>query len=298
MKNITIVSGKGGVGKSMIASSISVMLSREMKVVVADCDVDAPDLGLSLGLNDNDYESWNEITTNEKAVLVDKKCTGCRKCVDVCTFGAIKWDEKRKKPVFNSLFCEGCGSCELVCPENAIELKEVNNAVIGIGKTAYGFPIITGQLKMGESGSGKVIFIVKETAMKMAERERAEIMLTDAAAGIGCPVIASVRGSDYVIAVTEPTPSALSDVIRMLDIVKHFDIEHGLVINKFDLNPEFSEKIEKFAKSMGISVLGKIPYDRKFVDAIVNRKPAVIYDKQFENVFNEIIDNMKNAIGI
>ncbi len=297
MKKITIVSGKGGVGKSMLSSSLSVLLAKEIKIVVADCDVDAPDLGLSLGMDEDDYDSWKDITTNSKAVLDENKCTGCGKCKDICTFGAIGWDEKNDIPVFKSLFCEGCGACSLTCPENAIELKEVKNAMIGTGRTPYGFPIITGQLRMGESGSGKVIFVVKENAGKIAESENAEIMLTDAAAGIGCPVIASVRGSDYVIAVTEPTPSALSDVTRMLDIVGHFGIGHGLVINKFDLNPEFSKKIEEFAKSRNIPILGKIPYNRKFVDALVNRKPAVIYEKSFEPIFRGILDNMLEKIN-
>ncbi len=292
MKRITVVSGKGGVGKSMLSSSLAVLLARNKKVVVADCDVDAPDLGLSLGMDRKDYDSWEDITTNKKAVLDEKRCTGCGKCRDVCAFGAIEWDEKRKRPAFRSLFCEGCGACGLVCPENAIRLKEVKNAKIGTGKSAYGFPIVTGQLRMGESGSGKVVFVVKDRAASLVQKLKADVMLTDAAAGIGCPVIASVRGSDYVIAVTEPTPSALSDVKRALDIVGHFGIKSGLVINKFDLNPGFSKKIESFSEKAGIPVLGKIPYDRKFVDALVNRKPAVVYEKGFVPVFMGIIENV------
>jgi MinD superfamily P-loop ATPase len=295
MKKITVVSGKGGVGKSMLASSLSVLLAREKRIVVADCDVDAPDLGLSLGMDAGDYGSWKEITTNKKAMLDESRCTGCGKCRDVCVFGAVGWDSKAKKPVFRSLFCEGCGACVLACPEKAIELKEVKNAMIGTGTTSYGFPIVTGQLKMGESGSGKVIFVVKDRAASLAVRDGADVIITDAAAGIGCPVIASIRGSDYVIAVTEPTPSALSDVGRALDIVDHFGIRSGLVINKFDLNPEFSRKIEQFAGNRGIRILGKIPYDRRFVDALVNRRPAVVYEKSLEPLFRGILKNIMEA---
>ncbi len=297
MKKITVVSGKGGVGKSMLSSSLSVLLAKEKKIVVADCDVDAPDLGLSLGMDEKDYDSWEDITTNKKAVLDEKRCTGCGKCRDVCAFGAISWNEKKKIPVFRSLFCEGCGACELICPEKAIRLEEVKNAMIGTGRSPYGFPLVTGQLKMGESGSGKVIYIVKDRASSLAADEKADIMLTDAAAGIGCPVIASVMGSDYVIAVTEPTPSALSDVKRALKIVSHFGIKSGLVINKFDLNPEFSRKIERFAESMGIKLLGKIPYDRRFVDALVNGKPVVVYEKKFESIFMDILKNVTEEAG-
>jgi MinD superfamily P-loop ATPase len=297
MKKITVVSGKGGVGKSMLASSLSVLLAKKTKIVVADCDVDAPDLGLSLGMDRKDYDSWEDITTNKKAVLDEERCTGCGKCRDICAFGAIGWDGEKKRPVFRRLFCEGCGACMLACPEDAIKLKDVKNAMIGTGRSPYGFPIVTGQLRMGESGSGKVVFMVKDRAVSLAEREKADIMLTDAAAGIGCPVIASVRGSDYVIAVTEPTPSALSDVTRALDIVGHFGIKSGLVINKYDLNPGFSKRIESFAKGEGIPVLGRIPYDRKFVEALVNRKPAVVYEKKLESVFRAIIGNVMQDSG-
>jgi MinD superfamily P-loop ATPase len=297
MKKITVVSGKGGVGKSMLTSSLAVLLARQRKIVVSDCDVDAPDLGLSLGMDEKDYDSWEDITTNKKAVIDEHRCTGCGKCRDVCAFGAIGWDDRKHRPVFNRLFCEGCGACALACPEGAIKLRDVQNAMIGTGKSPYGFPIVTGQLRMGESGSGKVVFMVKDRAASLAEKEHADILLTDAAAGIGCPVIASVRGSDYVIAVTEPTPSALSDVTRALDIVSHFGIRSGLVINRYDLNQGFSSKIERFAKERGIPVLGKIPYDRKFVDALVNRQPAIVYEKKFEPVFREIIGNVMQDSG-
>jgi len=292
MRKITIVSGKGGVGKSMLTSSLAVLLAKQHKIIAVDCDVDAPNLGLSLGLEDSDYHSWYGVTTNEKAELIADKCTGCGKCTDVCAFGAVRWNEKIQKPVFDSLFCEGCGACLLVCNENAIRLKKVKNARIGIGKTKHGFAIVTGQLKMGESGSGKVVFMVKNKAEEIGKKEKSALMLIDAAAGIGCPVIASVQGSEYVIAVTEPTPSALDDVKRVLSVVQHFGIACGLVINKFDLNRKFSKKIEAFAKSNNIQLLGRIPYDRKFVDAVVNLKPVVVYDKRFVGIFKGILDRL------
>jgi MinD superfamily P-loop ATPase len=297
MKRITVLSGKGGVGKSMLSSSLLILLSRRMKLVAADCDVDAPDLGLTLGMDEGDYDSWKEVTTNEKAVLIPGKCTGCRRCVDTCAFGAIGWDEKGKRPVFKSLFCEGCGACSLVCPAGAIRQEKVKNAKIGSGRSPYGFPILTGQLRMGESGSGKVIFMLKDMAEKAAEKEGADVVLSDAAAGIGCPVISSVRGSDYVVAVTEPTPSALSDLKRALETVGHFGIPAGLVINKFDINRAFSRRIEGFAAEAGISVLGKVPYDRRFVDALVDRKPAIIYDESLEPVFGGILEKLMDDIG-
>ena len=291
MKIITIFSGKGGTGKTTVASCLAVMLSREKNIAVADCDVDAPNLGLSLGLKEKDYSSFIKIRASEKAELIKEKCTGCKKCLNVCSFNAIKWNKKQNIPIFDKLLCEGCGTCVIVCPENAIKLIKVENATISVGK-AYGFGIVSGQLKMGESGSGRIVMEVKRKAREIARKENAELILVDSSAGIGCPVIASVNGSDYVIAVTEPTPSALSDLKRGLKIVNHFGIPCGIVINKYDLNKEFSNKIEVFAKKNKIALLGKIPYNRKFVDALVNLKPAVVYNKSFELIFNKILNKL------
>jgi len=294
MKIITIFSGKGGTGKTTVASCLAVMLSKERKIAVADCDVDAPNLGLSLGLKEKDYSSFIKIRASEKAILIKEKCTGCKKCLNVCSFNAIKWNKKQNIPIFDNLLCEGCGTCVIVCPENAIKLKKVENATISVGN-AYGFGIVSGQLKMGESGSGRIVMEVKRKAMEIARKENAELILVDSAAGIGCPVIASVNGSDYVIAVTEPTPSALSDLKRGLKIVNHFGIPCGIVINKYDLNKEFSNKIEKFANKNKIKILGKIPYNKDFVEALVNLRPAVVYNKKFEPLFIRILDNLKKS---
>jgi len=145
---------------------------------------------------------------------------------------------------------------------------------------------------MGESGSGRIVMEVKRKAMEIARENDAELILVDSSAGIGCPVIASINGSDYVIAVTEPTPSALSDLKRGLKIVNHFKIPCGIVINKYDLNKEFSNKIERFANKNKIKILGKIPYNKEFVKALVNLKPAVVYDKRVELIFNKILNKL------
>jgi len=294
MKIITIFSGKGGTGKTTVVSCLAVMLSKERKIAVADCDVDAPNLGLSLGLKEKDYSSFTKIRASEKAELIKEKCTGCKKCLNVCSFNAIKWNKEQNIPIFDKLLCEGCGTCVIVCPENAIKLKKVENATMSVGN-AYGFGIVSGQLKMGESGSGRIVMEVKRKAGEIARKENAELILVDSSAGIGCPVIASVNGSDYVIAVTEPTPSALSDLKRGLKIVNHFNIKCGIVINKYDLNKEFSNKIEKFANKNKIPILGKIPYNKDFVEALVNLKPAVVYNKEFEPLFIRILDNLKKS---
>ncbi len=290
MKKITVLSGKGGVGKSSIAGSLAVLLAKKHEVICADCDVDASNLGLVLGLKEKDFEEWERISTNEKAVLDEKKCNGCKKCVESCYFKAIKWNKEKKQPVFDSLICEGCGACEIVCPENAIILEKVQNAKIGFGKTKYGFGIVSGQLEMGESGSGKVVAEVRKLAEKKGKG--AEIMVIDAAAGIGCPVIASVVGSDFVIGVTEPTPSGLSDLKRALQMTEHFGIGCGIVINKHDLNPKFTKRIEAFAKENGLEVLAKIPYEKAFVEALINLVPIIEFKSETKKFFEEIIGKL------
>jgi len=292
MKTITILSGKGGVGKSSIAASLAVLLAEKEKIVAADCDVDAPNLALCLGLKDKDFSLWEKLETSEKAELIENKCTSCKKCLNVCNFNAISWNKKNNKPLIDKFSCEGCGVCQLICPEKAIKLKKVKNGKIGTGKTDYGFKIITGQLEIGESGSGKIVTAVKEKANKIAKKEKAGLILIDSAAGIGCPVIASITGSDYVIAITEPTPAALTDLKRALEVVSHFKIPYGIIINKFDLNKDFSEKIEEFAKKYKITVLGKIPYNKKFVEALVHLKPVVVWDKKFEDIFLGILKDI------
>jgi MinD superfamily P-loop ATPase len=288
-KTITIVSGKGGVGKSSITASLAILLAKKKRIVTADCDVDAPNLNLVFGLRSSDFNSWKELQTNEKARLISMKGIDYKKCIAVCNFGAISYDGKRKKLIFNKFLCEGCGSCQLLYPKN-IRLVKIKNARIGIGKTRYGFDIVTGQLKMGESGSGKIVTEVKNMAEDIAKKENADLIIADGAPGIGCPVIASIQGSDYVIAVTEPTPSGLSDLKRVLKVVEHFNIPKGIVINQFDINRKFSDKIISFAKKNKIPVLKKIPYNRSFVNALVAMRPVVEYDKGTIGYFKGIAD--------
>ncbi len=288
-KTITIVSGKGGVGKSSITASLAILLSKKHRIVAADCDVDTPNLNLVFGLRNEDFNSWKELQTNEKARLISMEGINYRKCIAVCNFGAISYDKKKKKLIFNKFLCEGCGSCQLLYPEN-IKLVKIKNAKIGVGKTRYGFKIVTGQLKMGESGSGKIVTEVKNTAERIAEKEKADLIIADAAPGIGCPVIASIQGSSYVIAVTEPTPSGLSDLKRVLKVIEHFNIPKGIIINQFDINKKFSDKIISFAKKNKIAVIKKIPYNLSFVNALVAMRPVVEFDKKTAGYFKGVAD--------
>jgi MinD superfamily P-loop ATPase len=271
MKSIVILSGKGGVGKSSIAASLALELSKSNKIVCADCDVDASNLSLLFGLNTSKYAEWKPLSTNQTAVVDKDKCIGCKQCIESCYFNALSW--KNEKPELNKYGCEGCGVCELVCPAKAIKLRNIDNAFIGYAKTNKGFFISSAQLEPGNSGSGKVVFEVKKKAKQLLPD--ADYMIIDAAAGIGCPVIASVTGNDYAVLVTEPTPSGYSDMLRALEIVDHFKLKRGIIINKHDLNITFTQKIESFAKNNDIKIISKIPFDKAFVRAMTEMTPLI-----------------------
>jgi len=294
MKTLTILSGKGGVGKSSFSASLAIVLSEKYKIVAADCDVDAPNLALLFGIKE--FKNKQKISTNYKAFITRevKKCPNIKKLPEICAFSAISWDKKNNIPIINRFLCEGCGACKLLCPE--IKIKKVKNAIVGEKKTKYRFYIVSGQLKVGESGSGNVVEVVKEKAKNIAKKIKADFILIDSAAGIGCPVIASVRESDFVIAITEPTPSALSDLKRALEVVNHFGIKYGIVINKYDLNKKFSKKIEEFAKQNKIPILGKLSYDKKFIEAAINLMPLTLYDENYKKTFSKIWKNITNCI--
>jgi MinD superfamily P-loop ATPase len=279
---IVVASGKGGTGKSMLASSMTILFSKNSRVVACDCDVDAPNLGLWLGITE--YDTKKRISTSEKAYINPKKCVECGECFDACRFGAVERDRGFK---INPLLCEGCGVCQLVCPEEAIELKKVMNGEIRLNETKLGFPLVSGQLYPGETGSGKIV----QELRRKAEEFYHDVMILDSAAGIGCPVIASVTGCDFALLVTEPTPSGFTDLGRILEIVNHFQIPFGIVLNKWDINPTMSKKIESWS---GERLLGKIPYDRKVVDSIVNLKPVIYSDATATSEILKVFEKIKN----
>ncbi len=288
MKNITILSGKGGVGKSSIIASLAIVLSEQKKVVLADCDVDAPNLALVFGEKEKDFAEWEDISTKQKALFDLKKCNSCGKCKQSCYFDAIDWIDN--KPQLKKFSCEGCGIAEVICPMNAIKLVDINNAKIGYVNTEYGFAVVSSQLDVGESGSGKLVALVKKRAKELSSD--CDIMLVDSAAGIGCPVIASVAGSDYCILIVEPTPSSIYDMKKALKIVNHFQIKSGVIINKFDINKKFLGEIENFTAKEKINIIGRLPYHKDFVKALINMKPVVLNNSEIAKIFYNIVESL------
>lgn len=262
---LAIASGKGGVGKSMLSSALAMLYAKTMKVVAADCDVDAPNLAIWL----NEISNWDQsskVSTLEKPVINKEKCVGCGKCVASCQFKAL--EIKKNKSELNYFLCEGCGLCEIICPQKAIELNPVKNGQIKTKQTKYDFPLVSGQLFPGESNSGKIVTEVK----KEAEKFSYNLMIIDSPPGTGCPVIAALQDVDLAILVTEPTPSGLADLKRVLETVNYFKIPYFVIINKWDINPSFVKRIKKEFKS---EIIGEISYNKNVIKAIANLQPIM-----------------------
>ncbi len=283
---LVIASGKGGVGKSMITSSLAILFNQQNKIIAVDCDVDAPNLAIWL----NEATTWQKIkkiSTSEKAIVDYKKCIGCGSCAKNCQFKAIKM--VKNKPQINKFTCEGCGLCEIICPTKAISLKSVKNGEIKTKKTKYDFKLITGQLYPGETGSGKVVDQVK----KEADKNDYQIMIIDSSPGTGCPVIASLQDANYVTLITEPTPSGFSDLKRVLEVVNYFKTPYGIIINKWDINKKLSLKIKKWS---GSKFIGQISYEPKIFEAIASFNPVMKTGLKTKKELKIIYKKIKNIL--
>jgi MinD superfamily P-loop ATPase len=286
IRKITIASGKGGVGKSMLASALATLFSIDKRVVAVDCDVDAPNLAIWLN-SDKNWKRTKKISTSSKAIINYGKCNGCGVCAKKCKFNAIKMI--KGMPQINHFLCEGCGACEILCPQKAISLKPVNNGEIKIKEVKPGFHLVSGQLYPGETGSGKIVSEIK----KEAEKINHELMIIDSSPGTGCPVIAALRDTDFVVSITEPTLSGFSDLKRMIEVVDYFRVPFAVVVNKWEINERKSKEIKKWA---GEKFLGKISYDQKIFNAIANFIPILETNLKAKIEIKVIFDNLNKKI--
>ncbi len=284
---IAITGGKGGTGKSMVATSLAVEFSAKKKTMLVDADAECPNDHLLLSMRRKKYATvyqpipkWNF-----------EKCTKCGKCALVCKQSAIIF-ARGKYPAFVKDVCIGCGACIAACPNGAIAETKKEIGKIYTGKN-YGIDLVSGELKLGELSSGEIVTEVRKYAEEIGNKRKTETTLIDSAAGIGCPVIASLTGTDYIVAVTEPTPSALHDLKRVLYLAGHFKIKCGIVINKFNLAENFYKKIEKFAKINSIPVIGKIPYNENFIRSTIKMKPVSKINPEYRILFQEIINQIR-----
>ncbi|MEA2089321.1 MAG: 4Fe-4S binding protein [Thermoproteota archaeon] len=267
LKQITILSGKGGTGKTTITASFAALAQN---IVIADCDVDAPDLHLLL----HPKIMQKQVFKGTKLAVMDKtKCIECGECEEACRFDAIT--DLKIDPVL----CEGCGVCVLVCPVEAISLKEKVAGYAFTSKTKYG-PMSHAKLNPAEENSGKLVTLVRQNAKQIAEKENCNPIVIDGPPGIGCPVIASVSGVDMGLIVTEPTMSGIHDMERALQLLNHFHVLPFVCVNKYDINKENTKRIVEFCSKNDVKVVGKISFDPAVTEAMVMGKPVVEYSPQ------------------
>ena len=264
MKEIVVLSGKGGTGKTSIVASFAALAQSK---VLADCDVDAADLYLLLK---PELKEKNEFWSGQVAFIDKEKCTECALCQEVCRFGAVE------DYVVDPVSCEGCGFCYQVCPVDAISMRESMSGHWFISNTKYGY-LSHARLGIAQENSGKLVALVRQNAKLIAERESLEYIITDGPPGIGCPVISSLSGANLALLVTEPTLSGIHDLERVIGVCRHFGISPLVCINKYDLNEENSCQIEDYCHREGIEVAAKIPFDNVVTEAIVQGLPVVEY---------------------
>ncbi len=286
IREIAIVSGKGGAGKSTITLALASVLRG--KAVFVDADVDAPDMYLVMEPDIREKESFEGPLF---PVFLPDRCTGCMLCENHCRFDAVKIVDGA--PVFNEFMCDACGVCWRVCPSDAIKTRRDISGEIYISSTRFG-PFVHAQLFPGRENSGKLVSRIRAVAKAVADDTGKELILLDGPPGIGCPVISTITGVDLVVAVAEPTLSGIHDVIRVYELSRFFNIPFGLVVNKTGINPEMEVSIEQFSCERDVPILGRIPFSRSVVESVVNRKTIMEWDvdervkQEIENIWSGI----------
>ncbi len=272
MKEIVVISGKGGTGKTSIVASFAVL---SQNAVIADCDVDAADLYLVLN---PEVQITEPFSGGKIAEIIPDRCTNCGECEQVCRFDAIseKVNGGTTNYTIDPVSCEGCGVCVAVCPAEAISFEPHENGELFVSSTKYG-PMVHAKLGIAEDNSGKLVSLVRARAKVIAEDNGRDLIIVDGPPGVGCPVISSITGAHAVLIVTEPTVSGVHDLERVMKLTTHFNIPTYVCINKHDINPEVTQEIEYRAKSLGIPLLGKIHYDPVITEAQIHAVPIVEY---------------------
>lgn len=261
MTEITILSGKGGTGKSSLSAALA---TQAAKLVVADCDVDASNLPIIL--QPKDYQEGKYVS-GQKAVINPALCINCGQCLNYCRFDAVASINNRYQIVETA--CDGCQLCARVCPANAITMIEHDKSRWFIGEITNG-KMVHAHLAAGEDNSGKLVNIVRDQARELASEIESQLILIDGPPGIGCPAISALTGTDKVVLVTEPTQSGIHDLKRVVELVRQFKIPAFVVINKYDINLPLSEELEEWCETIQLPIIGKLPFDKVVVDAMVH----------------------------
>lgn len=266
MKEIVVLSGKGGTGKTSIVGSFAALAKSK---VLVDCDVDAADLHLLL---QPAIREKHDFWSGQLAVIDEEKCTHCGLCQEICRFNAIGDFQ------IDPISCEGCGFCSHICPEEAISMKENLAGHWFISNTRYG-SLVHARLGVAQENSGKLVANVRQQARQIAEKESTNYIISDGPPGIGCPVISSLSGANLALLITEPTLSGIHDLERVLGVCHHFSVPALVCINKYDINGDNSRQIERYCLSQGVEVAARIPFDNAVTEAMVHGLPVVEYTR-------------------
>ena len=296
MKEIVVISGKGGTGKTSIVASFAALAKN---AVLADCDVDAADLHLIL---EPDIKQIHDFSGGKKATINTEKCIGCGKCEQICNFDAPKFNgpannTAQRTYTIEPFSCEGCGVCVQFCPVEAIEFRDAINGQWFVSETRFG-TMVHAKLGIAQENSGKLVSLIRKQAKDIATKQNKEMIIVDGSPGIGCPVIASISGADLVLVVTEPTISGKHDLDRVIELTEHFKIPAAICINKYDINTKITEQIEKRANEINLKVAGKIAYDTSITKAQIAAKSIVEYSQnsikeQVTSVWEEMLNILK-----
>ncbi len=299
MKELLVISGKGGTGKTSIAGSFAVLAESK---VLADCDVDAADLHLLLNPI---IRTTSEFRASKQAVLDPAKCVGAGQCsasaacAEACRFGAITLSRGTGAGAslahIDPVSCEGCGVCARACPHGAISMEDVVSGHWFVSDTAYG-PMVHARLGTAQENSGKLVTEVRREARSIAEKQGLDYIITDGPPGIGCPVIASMSGVDLALIVTEPTVAGTHDMQRAVELARHFGVKTTVCINKYDLHETGAEQIEEYCRNEGVEVAGKIPFDEEVVGALVRGVPVVTREGEAARAIRQLWANVESKL--
>ncbi len=285
LKEIAVVSGKGGTGKSTLVSALSVIA--ENKVIV-DCDVDAADMYIMLK---PDIKERHKFSASKYAYTDLSKCTGCGLCKEVCRFDAVNDDYS-----IDRLSCEGCEFCARVCPVKAIEMRDRDSGEWFVSETKFG-PFVHAKLGIAEENSGKLVNLLRIRARVLASDKKKDYIIMDGPPGTGCAVISTLTGAHFALVVAEPTISGLSDMKRVVELIEHFKLKAGVVINKYNINPEITQKIKEFSRERGLVILGEIPFTLRIPESITRAVPYPLYrDDEITQLFREIWEGLKSNL--
>ena len=289
MKEVVVLSGKGGTGKTSIVASFAALAKSK---VLADCDVDAADLYL---LVNPEVKKSEEFWSGQVAFIDKEKCTECGLCQEKCHFGAIR------DYTVDEVSCEGCGLCSRMCPVDAITIKPRMTGHWFISDTRYG-TLVHAKLGVGEENSGRLVTLVRNNAKLIAGERGLDYIISDGPPGIGCPAIASLSGANLALLVTEPTLSGIHDLERVLGLCRHFGIPPIVCINKCDINEENSYRIEDYCHKEGVEVAAKVPFDNVVTEALVHYLPVVEYSSdrvalQIKELWQLVLARLDNHRG-